>query len=511
MDDDPQAEFVRALVDALPAMVAYWDSTLRCRFANRAYQKWFGVDPDTMVGRDMKEFLGPLFALNRPYIEGALRGEEQEFEREIPDPAGGPARHSQAHYIPDVVDGTVRGFSVLVADITRRKRAEEALHQMERQLRATERLAAMATLAAGIAHEINNPLAAVVANVELLLERIESGHSDPASFQGVLGEVRDAAARIRDIVRSMKLLARGDTATRAVVDLNETLERSVALAANTIRYKAHLVRDFAQQGLYVDGNAAQLTQVFMSLLVNAAQALGDTPALNEIRLTSRREDDHIVVEVRDNGCGIPDELKARIFEPFFTTKHESGGMGLGLSISSGIVNAFGGTISVTSNVGQGSVFRVVLPAARAPAVLPQAATSIGIKDGLLSTASGSHARLLIIDDEEIVARTLQRALAEDHDVVVVTRGRDAVAALTEDNGTPFDLILCDLMMPEMSGEDVYAEVTRRRPDLARRFVFMTGGPFTTRGRQFLGSVDAPVIDKPFDVAIVRAMVRSLAR
>jgi CheY-like chemotaxis protein len=134
-----------------------------------------------------------------------------------------------------------------------------------------------------------------------------------------------------------------------------------------------------------------------------------------------------------------------------------------------------------------------------------------MKGALLSTTSGSHARLLIIDDEEIVARTLQRALAEDHDVVVVTRGRDAVAALTEDNGTPFDLILCDLMMPEMSGEDVYAEVTRRRPDLARRFVFMTGGPFTTRGRQFLESVDAPVIDKPFDVAIVRAMVRSLAR
>ena len=105
-------------MDALPAMIAYWDATLHCRYANRAYETWFGVTPEAMVGREMKAFLGPLFELNRPFIEGALRGEPQQFEREIPDPHGGPARFSQAHYIPDVVDGIVRGFSVLVADIT---------------------------------------------------------------------------------------------------------------------------------------------------------------------------------------------------------------------------------------------------------------------------------------------------------------------------------------------------------------------------------------------------------
>ncbi len=131
MDDPHDAGVLRALVDSLPALLGYWDVNLRCRFANRAYETWFGVDSETMVGRDMQEFLGPLFELNRPYIAGALSGGLQSFEREIPDPQGGPPRHSAALYVPDVVDGVVRGFSVLVTDVTRRKRSEDEVRRME--------------------------------------------------------------------------------------------------------------------------------------------------------------------------------------------------------------------------------------------------------------------------------------------------------------------------------------------------------------------------------------------
>lgn len=118
---------LRDVVNRVPAMLAYWDTDQRCRFANREYEKWFGVSPEALLGRTLEELLGPIYALNRPYIEGALRGEPQSFEREIPDPSGGPPRQSQANYIPQVVDGVVQGFAVLVVDVTPRKQAEEQL------------------------------------------------------------------------------------------------------------------------------------------------------------------------------------------------------------------------------------------------------------------------------------------------------------------------------------------------------------------------------------------------
>ena len=127
----PAEEVLRALANVVPAMLAYWDSTLRCRFANRAYERWFGVSPESLIGKHISELLGPLYKLNLPYIEGVLRGVPQEFEREIPDPSGGPPRHSFANYIPDVVDGVVNGFFVLVTDISEVKRAEEALKRSE--------------------------------------------------------------------------------------------------------------------------------------------------------------------------------------------------------------------------------------------------------------------------------------------------------------------------------------------------------------------------------------------
>ena len=133
----PEGEILRQLVDKVSAMLAYWDCSLRCRFANRAYERWFGVRPESLIGTHISELLGPLYELNRPYIEGALRGEPQEFEREIPDPAGGPSRHSLANYIPDIAEGVVRGFFVLVTDISVIKRAERSLRESEERFRLT--------------------------------------------------------------------------------------------------------------------------------------------------------------------------------------------------------------------------------------------------------------------------------------------------------------------------------------------------------------------------------------
>jgi len=231
---DPSDEIhslLRRLVDHQSAMLAYWDTSERCHFANRAYREWFGVEPETLLGKTMHELLGPLYQLNLPHIQGALRGEPQEFEREIPNPFGGPPRHSLAQYIPDVVAGRVRGFFVLVTDVTRLKHAETELLQMERKLQARAHLVALGTLAAGIGHEINNPLTWVIGNIELALEELNTGAFDLDTIKGELEEARAGSQRLRNLVQSMKVLARGERAENDLVDLRDILDKSIVFAS----------------------------------------------------------------------------------------------------------------------------------------------------------------------------------------------------------------------------------------------------------------------------------------
>jgi PAS domain S-box-containing protein len=506
--DAERAALALTMVDKIPAMVAYWDDSQHCRFANHAYEKWFGVRPGAVIGMTMQELLGPLYALNSPHIERALRGEEQEFEREIPDPAHGLPRYSQERYIPHVVDGKVQGFCVLLADITPRRRAEQALQAMQYELEARDRLAAMATLAAGVAHEINNPLTAVLGNVEVALDLLEDGTIDTVALAGMLRDVRSAANRVSAIVSSMKLLGRSDAVKRERVSVADSLEQSIAFAANTLRYRARLVRELAPD-LYVVANAAQLSQVFVNLLANAAHALPEgTPGQNEIRVKASRQGAQVLVEIADNGRGMQPELQSRIFEPFVTTKDAGEGKGLGLALSRTIVEGLGGKISVSSQAGQGSVFRVLLPAAEQVAAPPEPSAA-SAQNRPLSVPVAARPRLLIVDDEQVIASLLKHGLAsEAYEVTTVNSGRAALTALEQER---FDLILCDLMMPEMTGEDVYREATHRWPQLAPAFVFLTGGAFTPRGREFLASVDVPILEKPFRMHEVRELVSARLR
>ncbi len=496
---DTQPAVLRVVVDHLSAMVAYWDAKQRCCFANRAYQSWFGVDPESIVGRNMREVLGPLYALNLPYIEGVLRGEPQEFERDIPDPRGGPTRHSLAQYFPDIVAGQVRGFCVLVTDITRLKQAERALLDVERRLQASERLAALASLAAGIAHEINNPLAAVMAHTEVALEVLSEPNPDLGSLATDLEAAREGARRVRAVVHSMRVLTKGD-AQHEPVDMDDTLEQSLTVVAFSLRDRARVVRELESRA-FVQGNASQLGQVFVNLLTNAAQSMPSEGHAGEIRVSTRREGERVIVEISDNGCGIPPELQAHLFEPLVAPRPAGVGIGIGLSLSSAIVSAFGGTLSVTSEVGRGSVFRVTLPAVADAPPLPARAS----RPPPTASPRSGPARVLIVDDELAVTKTLERILSRDCEVVVANRGRDAISLLLRPGPPTFDLVLCDMMMPELDGEAVYSEVMAARPELAARFVFMTGGA-TPQARAFLEKASALVLDKPFDLKLLRALV-----
>jgi PAS domain S-box-containing protein len=394
-------------------------------------------------------------------------------------------------------------------DVTARK-------EMEAQLIRSDRLAALGTLLAGIAHEMNNPLAYVLLGIEQAFARVDAisaGGEDLGRLREVLQDVRSGAARVAAVVRQLRESARPDGPERGMVDVGAALLAALRVAGNEIRHRAHLVTAL-EPIPPIDGNAQRLEQVFLNLLVNATQALPEGRAGNEIDVKLRAQRDAVVVEISDNGSGIPEAVLPRIFDPFFTTKPVGVGMGLGLSICHGIVTSHGGTIEVESKPGRGTKFRVSLPARRSgvPAAAPVAwpaasgdAAAGAAAAAASATAAARRRRILVVDDEPALGAMIQRMLKEDSDVDVATDGRQGLARLAG-CGCDYDIILCDIMMPEMTGMELYSTVAARYPGRERRFIFMTGGAFTSRATDFLASVRNPQLDKPFDLAALRAIV-----
>jgi two-component system cell cycle sensor histidine kinase/response regulator CckA len=392
-------------------------------------------------------------------------------------------------------------------DVTEKKLADERLAEanareeaLRRQLTFADRMASVGTLASGVAHEINNPLASVVANLALIVESIELTPGRPEELRKMLDDAQEGAVRIGAIVRGLKTFSRPEEERRAVVGLHTVMDAAVSLTLHGIRQRARLVKDYGQPPL-VDIDEARMAQVFVNLLVNATQSFAEGHSdENEIRIaTSTDASGRAVIEIRDTGQGIPPLVLGRIFDPFFTTKSVGAGTGLGLSICHAIVTAMGGEISATSELGRGTVFHVVLPAANA---VPSAvAATIPIAVAPAALARGT---ILVVDDEPAVGAALGRVL-RDHKVTVVTAAQKALDLIA--SGTRFDVILSDLMMPEMSGMDFYAELARRFPNAARRVVFVSGGAFTPKAQAFLDSVPNLCMDKPIDPKQLRDRVQ----
>lgn len=378
--------------------------------------------------------------------------------------------------------------------------------ELQARLLLADRMASVGTLAAGVAHEINNPLAYVIANIDIAngeLRRLDSPMV--TRTLSALAEAKDGAERVRRIVGDLKTFSRADDAIRERVDLRDVVESSINLAMNEVRHRARLTRDLGPVPR-VEANAGRLGQVVVNLLVNAAQAIPEGAAdRNEIHVCTRSDEQgNAVLEVRDTGPGMPPEIKHRIFDPFYTTKPVGEGTGLGLTICHGIVSELGGSIEVESEVGAGSTFRVVLPRIEPsdrPVPKPSAAP--------VSTVT-RPGRVLVIDDEPMIGRAVQLMLDGVHDVTTMVSARDALARIERDG--PWDAIVCDLMMPEMTGMDLHAAIAEKTPRLAERFVFLTGGAFTPRARAFLERSSNPLLEKPFETeALLEAIAVAMRR
>lgn len=385
---------------------------------------------------------------------------------------------------------------VLVQDITERL-------EMEVKLQLADRMVSLGTMAAGVAHEVNNPLAYVIGNLELVreaLRELPSDGQDLGNIDRMLTEALEGGERVRRIVLDLKTFSRAAEEPGAPVDVHAVLETAIRIAGNEIRHRARLVRKFGQVPR-IEANESRLAQVFLNLLVNAAQAIPEGEAENNTIGLATRVDllGRVVVEVTDSGAGIEPEVQRRMFDPFFTTKPVGIGTGLGLSIVHGIVASMGGELTFESQPGHGSTFRVHLPALAAgrrtssppPEDVPSA-----------PAPSTGGARILCVDDEPAILEMLEAALA-GHRLRCVSSGYDGLlACLSED----WDLVLCDLMMADLSGIDVWERVTARRPELGERFVFLTGGAFTPRAREFLGRVPNARMEKPFRIEAIKRLV-----
>lgn len=445
-------------------------------FANPALERMLGVEPDALGGRQLDE----------------LRGldTDQDFEGEIHiTPIDGtrfPAYISRALFASRA--GAPAGAVEIWTDLTEQKERDQLLMQ-------ADKLASLGQTAASVAHEINNPLAFIIANLRTLLEyatdvrqafrdialtaptsdtpqqKLQEVHdiiSDPELMETVedmeqlTTESLRGAERVRTIVADLRAYARRRDIMQPC-SLEQIIANTLTLAKNEIKYRAEVVTEFAEDLPRVIGSPGRLEQVVLNLILNAAQSLPQEPGdsrENKITIRLFAQEDHVICEIEDTGIGIPADLRDKIFNQFFTTKDTKRGTGLGLFISKKIVDNHGGRLEVESEVGRGSTFRLVVPAE------PQDSGDV------TTSRPPKRSRILLIDDEEMVLESLTRVLSRHHDVVTAQSGQ---VGLLKATSAEFDVVLCDLGLEDLPGDELFEKLREHRPDITDRFVIISGG------------------------------------
>ncbi len=528
-------EDFRRLVDrARDAIVVVRDGNIA--YANAATVDLFGFEPDESL--DGRPLASVIHTDDRddmaPVLQRLLRGDtsddaaEASFRR--PD---GQRVTIVIRQVENVHFGGDEGLLLIARDIREKKR-------LEAQLRMADRLASVGSLAAGVAHEVNNPLTYLMNNLSYAADcsRAVRRGAPPHELEDALEaleEALDGAKRVQRIVSDLQSFSRESTPEQSRVDLRQVLSSAMKMANHEVKHRASLEEDHEEGLPFVWGDEPKLAQLFLNLLINAAQAIpiGDKDA-HSITVRTRRmgtvDAPRILIEVIDTGGGIDEAVPDRVFDPFFTTKPVGEGTGLGLAISHGLVTSMGGSLTLRNNPDRGVTARVELPAmaalpddpyhSLAPLVALAKPRLLGATQqteileidapamdleamghGMVTTPpdSSDKPRVLVVDDEPYVGQALRRMLTPTFEVDVVRRGVDALERLTIDH---YAAVLCDVMMPQMSGMDLHAEVARMLPGDEDRLIFMTGGAFTPEARAFLTLLEKDgrtrSLLKPFD-------------
>ena len=470
------------VVDAISPALCIVDRGGRIRRANRAFADLVNAPPAGLIGRPWQAFVPPEWATD---LQRAL--DQQGAGREV------DLRTGDRTYAVTVVpiSSTDRSTVVLLFDDqTDRRRLQDQLIQ-------SEKMSAIGQLIAGIAHDLNNPLASVVGFADYLTEV----PSVPPALREPLTVIQEEAERASNIVKNLLSFARKQEHQRRATALKPLLDATFLLLRNQLM--AHRVEGVLEVEADLpmpDIDPNQIQQVFVNLINNAAQAIASTGRPGTVIVRARRWLDGVAIDVVDDGPGMSEGLAAQVFEPFFTTKPEGEGTGLGLSISQGIVREHGGRIMLATEEGRGSTFTVQLPLATRPA-----APAEDIRPG----APVRRLRVLVVDDEPHILHYMRATLeAWGHIPVVASDGEEALAVAATDD---FDLLISDLRMPRLGGREFYEELARRRPELAARLVFSTGDTVRGDTLAFLESLDRPYLHKPFSLAELRGLLSEISR
>ncbi|MFZ5478372.1 MAG: response regulator [Myxococcota bacterium] len=411
---------------------------------------------------------------------------------------------AEDYLVKGTVDGELLVRCVRYAIERNRRRIER--EALAAQMAQTDRLAAVGLLAAGIAHEINNPLTYVLGNIDLAALRLRAARGRAATGEelaavvdgviALLGTAAQGAQRVRSIVHELRTFTRATEREPTPVSVLTSLEWVATMSEKEVSRTARFVRSF-EPVPPVLADDARLGQIFLALVLNAVDAFeAPDPARNRVEVRARVRDGQVLVEVEDNGRGIPREIRARIFEPFFTTKEVGRGTGLGLYVCRNLVTQLGGRLEVVSEPGRGACFRVWLPpwseARPEPPVAPRP----------------TSARLLLVDDDPYVLDALGQMLALDYDVALARSTEEARGLL---EARSFDYALVDLMLPDRASQRLLDELRARGHPLAGGVIFMTGGAFSPDSQQFLREVANPCLAKPFSPEdLASAMARCKA-
>jgi len=488
------------VVESSAQLVAISNAEGQLEFLNDAGQRMTGLTGAAIEGMNLNDLLDPADVPTfQAAVAAAPGGAVLDLELMLVSHSGGAPRRGRGslHQLSRKREGGRIRLALLLEDMTERLQAEAGMAR-------ADRMASLGLLAAGVAHEINNPLTYVLYNLVEIAEALDGGALEPGTAEELAVLAADAVTgtrRVRDIVKNLKTFSRHDDPTPRLIEVNSGVELALTLSWNELKYQANVEQELGR-GLTVMGTEPRLAQIFLNLLINAAQSIEargpERAGPGKITIRAQAEGESVRVGITDTGVGIAPQDMARIFDPFFTTRPVGSGSGLGLSICHNLVSGLGGRIEVDSELGVGSTFTVVLPLVTSVPKDPQPTdvTPLGVP---------RRARVLIVDDEPLLGAAVARRLPE-HETEVATSGREAIEILGRED---FDVVLCDLMMEDVTGMGLHAWLTEHEPAVTEQLIFMTGGVYTPESRAFVKRVSNTVLEKPVDIEALKRLIQQL--